>query len=73
MRGYPQVSFWISIALVKKYISCVIINRCKNTFDLVGTVLNHVPSVSVVPAPWERGWGIKPKMNFKKFESKESG
>ena len=32
-------SFWISIALVKIYISCVIINRGKNTFELVGTVL----------------------------------
>ena len=39
MRGYPQFSFWISIALVKIYISCIIINRGKNTFELVGTVL----------------------------------
>ena len=42
MRGYPQFSFWISITLVKIYISCIIINRAKNTFDLVGTVLNKV-------------------------------
>ena len=39
MRGYPQFSFWISIALVKIYFSCIIINRVKNTFELVGTVL----------------------------------
>ena len=40
MRGYPQFSFWISVALVKIYISCIIITRGKNTFELVGTVLN---------------------------------
>ena len=40
MRVYPQFSFWISIALVKIYISCIIINRAKNAFELVGTVLN---------------------------------
>ena len=37
----PQFSFWISIALVKIYIS--FINRGKNTFELVGTVLNRMP------------------------------
>ena len=36
---YPQFSFWISITLVKIYISCIIINRGRNTFELVGTVL----------------------------------
>ena len=35
----PQFSFWISITLVKIYLSCIIINRGKNTFELVGTVL----------------------------------
>ena len=40
MRGYPQFSFWISITLVKIYIPCLIINRGKNTIELVGTVLN---------------------------------
>ena len=39
MRGYPQFSFWISITLVKIYIPCIIINRGKNTIELVGTVL----------------------------------
>ena len=34
MRGYPQFSVWISITLVKIYISCIIINRGKNTFEL---------------------------------------
>ena len=38
MRGYPQFSFLISITLVKIYISRMIINRGKNTFELVGTV-----------------------------------
>ena len=41
MRGYPEFSFWISITLIKIYISCIIINRGKNTFELVGTVLNE--------------------------------
>ena len=39
MHGYPQFSFWISMTLVKIYISCIIINRGKNTFELVGIVL----------------------------------
>ena len=42
MRGYPQFSFWISITLVKIYSSCIIINRGKNTFELVGTVLKFL-------------------------------
>ena len=42
MRGYPQFSFWISITLVKIYISCIIINQGKNTFELVGTVLKLI-------------------------------
>ena len=42
MRGYPQFSFWISITLVKIYIPCVIINRGKNTIELVGTVLRRI-------------------------------
>ena len=41
MRSYPQFSLWISITLVKIYICCIIINRGKNTFELVGTVLNR--------------------------------
>ena len=32
MRGYPQFSFWISIGLVKIYISCIITHRGKNIF-----------------------------------------
>ena len=39
MRGHPQFSHWIPITLVKIYISFIIINRGKNTFELVGTVL----------------------------------
>ena len=45
MRGYPQFSFWILITLVKIYSSCTIINRGKNLFLLVGTVLK-------APANW---------------------
>ena len=41
MRGYPQFSFWISITLVKIYISCTIVNWGQNTFELVGTVLKQ--------------------------------
>ena len=39
MRDYPEFSFWISITLVKIYISCIIIKRGKNTIEFVGTVL----------------------------------
>ena len=45
MRGYPQFSFWISITLIKIYISCIIINRGKSIFELVGTVLNSIVQV----------------------------
>ena len=48
MRGYPQFSFWISIALDKIYISCKIISRGKNTFELVGTVLNQWSQVAKI-------------------------
>ena len=40
MGGYPQFSFWISIGLVKIYISCIITHRGKKHLLLVGTVLN---------------------------------
>ena len=29
MHGYPQFSFWISIGLVKIYITCIITHRGK--------------------------------------------
>ena len=57
MRGYPQFSFWISITLVKIYIPCVIINRGKNTIELVGTVLN---SVTKRPEKFRIGWDLSP-------------
>ena len=40
MRGYPQFSFWISITLVQICFSRIFSKRRKNTFELVGTVLN---------------------------------
>ena len=49
MRGYLQFSFWISTTLVKIYLSCIIVNRGKNTFELVGTVLN---SYKVLAKKW---------------------
>ena len=51
MCGYPQFSSWISVTLVKIYISCLIINHGKNTFELVDTI-------SIVP--------ITPKTFFAK-------
>ena len=36
MGGYARFSHWISITLVKVYISLIIINLGKNTFELVG-------------------------------------
>ena len=38
-NAYLQFSFWISVTLIKIYLSFIIINRGKNTFKLVGTVL----------------------------------
>ena len=35
----PFFFFWISIPFVKIYISCIIINGGKNTFELIGTIL----------------------------------
>ena len=51
MRGYPQFSFWISITLIKIYISCVIISRVNNTFELVGTVLKNTSIRSIRDVP----------------------
>ena len=42
MCGYPQFSFWISITLVKICFSPIFSKLCKNTFELVGTVLTQV-------------------------------
>ena len=39
MRGYPLISFWISVTLVNICFSCIFSKLCKNTFGLVGTVL----------------------------------
>ena len=38
----PPIFFWISIILGKSYLSYIIINQGKNTFELVGTVLNEL-------------------------------
>ena len=46
MRGYPQFSFWISITIVKICFSCIFSKPHKNTFELVGTVLNYGFSLS---------------------------
>ena len=40
MLDYPQFSFWISITLVKICFSRIFSKPSKNTFELVGTVLN---------------------------------
>ena len=40
MRGYPQFSFWISITLVKISFSRIFSKPRKNTFELLGIVLN---------------------------------
>ena len=42
MRGYPQVSLWISITLVKICFSRIFSKPRKNTFELVGTVLKSI-------------------------------
>ena len=43
MRGYPQFSFWISIALAKICFSRIVINRARILRPvLVGTVLKSI-------------------------------
>ena len=42
MHGYPQLSFWILITLVKICFSCILSKPHKNTFELVGTIFNSV-------------------------------
>ena len=42
MHGYPQFSFWVSITLVEICFSHIFIKPRKNTFALVGNVLNYI-------------------------------
>ena len=46
MRGYPQFPFWISIGLVKIYISCIITHREKNIFN------QQAPSLKLLSRAW---------------------
>ena len=55
MRGYPQFSFWISITHVTIYIPRIIINRGKNTFESVGTVLNKLTQIKSNFGFWGEG------------------
>ena len=48
MCGYPQFSSWISVTLVKIYISCLIINHGKNTFELVDTISIVLSKIALV-------------------------
>ena len=43
MRGYPQFSFWISIACDMIYLSHIVI-MWEKCFPLMGTVLKQIPS-----------------------------
>ena len=38
----PPICFWILITLVRIYISCIIINRGKNTFEFVACVFRSL-------------------------------
>ena len=69
MRGYPQFSFWISITLVKIYISCVIINRGKNTIELVGTVLNMLVNLITPEADKLKYWDFGSEKKKRKLIS----
>ena len=40
----PPTFLWISITLGKIYVSCIIINRGKNSFELLGTFLKLQPT-----------------------------
>ena len=49
MRGYPQFSFWIPIALTKVCFSCIVINCAKIPQSvLVGTVVNVSCCICVI-------------------------
>ena len=39
MRGYPEVSFWVSIALAKIYFHHIVVNNTKN-ISFLGVWLN---------------------------------
>ena len=48
MRGYSQFSFWISITLVNICFSHIFRKLHKNTFELVGTVLNQMFGLHII-------------------------
>ena len=50
MHGYPQFSFWISITLVQICFSCIFRKPRKNTFELVGTILNQLSVLASFPS-----------------------
>ena len=52
MRGYPQISFWISIALAKICFSCSH-KPNKNTSLLVGTVLKKLYFKGMIHSSWK--------------------
>ena len=66
MRGYPQFSLWISIALAKIYISCIIITEGKNTFEWVGTALKEKEKTA--PQQGERQGGARAPPEIFRFE-----
>ena len=48
MPGYPQFSFWISITLVRICFFRIFSKTCKNTFELVGTVLKPYSNLILI-------------------------
>ena len=50
MQGYPKFSFWISITLVQICFSRIFHKRRKNTFELVGTILNQLSVLASFPS-----------------------
>ena len=57
MHGYPQFSFWISITLVQICFSRIFHKPHKNTFELVGTVLNQLSVLACFPSLPAIFWG----------------
>ena len=57
MHGYPQFSFWISITLVQICFSRIFRKPRKNTFELVGTVLNQLSVLAIFPSLPGIFWG----------------
>ena len=69
MRGYPQFSFWISIALAEICFPRIVKNSTKNTSLLVSTVLNCLYPFLLYAVV---AWGSVYKTHLQTLSSKQN-